>query len=238
MTQKLIAKFKIDDNQRLTYFSFSKNQELYNSILSAARQADSSELKIFDQNKILVAELDAFDLCWAWIESFLDKLIIGLFSNENGKVFNSEKDEELYCLYLEIEEKLKWPDQLFNSNSLESEISRIEKYSARMLNLHSLEKEFRIASFADKPFLHKKIYLFLVGLIDCYLQMMSSNPEVTQSFLQKSSFILYQNIKQPKLRTITFCAAIKDYILTEEEYQSLLSGMEYKFLDILNEWYF
>jgi ABC-type oligopeptide transport system ATPase subunit len=49
-------------SQKLTYFSFSKNQELYTSLLSAASQADSSQLKIFDQDKNLVSEIDAFDL--------------------------------------------------------------------------------------------------------------------------------------------------------------------------------
>lgn len=226
------------DSQNLTYFSFSKNNEFHTTILSAARQADYSQLKIFDQNKNLIKEIDAFDLCEAWIGSLLGNLIIGLFSGTEEKTFNSEADEKLFHLYNETDQKLKWREDLFSSESEKSEQQRIDEFSSLLTELHEKEKELRVLSYSDCVKLHKKIYMLLAGMIDCYLQVMSSNPEIPNILLEKSTFNLYKNLKQSKLRTIIFCSAIKDYILVESEYQEFLSKMERKFLDMLHEWYF
>lgn len=233
------------DLRQITYFSFSANQYLYDSLLSAARQADSSQLKIFDQDKNLIMEIDGFDLFFSWIESVLDYCVTDLFSGEidifNSKeidIFNSKEDEKLFLLHEEIAKKLRWREDIFSSDSKKSEVQKCKEFSSLMKYWHEQEKELRILSFSDCSKLYKKIYLLLAGMIDCYLQFMPFNPEVPKSLIQNSTFDLYKNLKQPKLRTITFCAAIKDFIFVEKEYQDFIFRTERKLLDRLNEWYF
>lgn len=226
------------DLRQITYFSFSANQYLYDSLLSAARQADSSQLKIFDQDKNLITEIDGFDLFFSWIESMLGYCVTDLFSGETVELFKSKEDEKLFLLHEEITKKLRWREDIFSSDSKKSEVQKCKEFSSLMKYWHEQEKELRILSFSDCSKLHKKIYLLLAGMIDCYLQFMSSNPEVPKSVIQNSTFDLYKNLKQPKLRTITFCAAIKDFIFVEKEYQDFIFRTERKLLDRLNEWYF
>ena len=236
-------KFEIKDHQKISFFSFSKNEQFHTSLFSAANQATSSQLKIYDQKKVLLGEIDAGNLFLSYLESFLFHLTVDLFSGDPGnpeKIFDSLENEKLYFVYEKMQEKLKWQQDLFSFQvpKFSNKDQYFDAFNAHFLTLHEQEKEFRLLSFADIPNLHKKIYLMMAGMIDVYLQNLSSNPEVHPLLLQNLRFDNYKKLPDRNLRAITFCAATKNYILVEEKYQEFVKNMECKMLDRLYEWYF
>lgn len=205
--------FQLSEKQALTYFSFSKNVELFPSILSAAKQADSSQLKLFDQNKKFVAEIDALDLLFDYLDSLIHNLAFG-FEIEEYKVF------------YELSEKIRKLESNFDHESF--------------VKLELLSKELLVKSFAFSG-LQNKINRLISGQIDSYLCVSYKADELIKKLwpgCNENIFSSLQFYKVPNLRLVTFCGNIKDYILVEKEHETFLSNMNQKLIDMVYERYF